>query len=208
MQLTLFFCYFSPPSRDDLALRVLEFDSLTASSSRNIWGGVSSSYQSLRLLVLLCSPLIYHLPVNTTEALTPTAHQHTTPVARSRSFMTPLGSCLLFLARVSDITSWKKWRHWEKNLTTYGPHGKSVNTETRILTCKKPHEWILNLSKGDGDMTGDHEATTRIICCALWPFRLTSITHTLPVDVATFPPSTLPETLTQWKLWLLRWLPD
>lgn len=109
MQLTLFFCSLSS---HDLAPRVWEIDSFTASTSHDIWG-VSSPHQSSCLL-LLRSPLIYHPPVKTTKTFTPTEHQHTLPIAHSRSFMTLLGTCLFFLARVTDITSWKKWRHWEK----------------------------------------------------------------------------------------------
>lgn len=56
----------------------------------------------------------------------------------------------------------------------------------------------------------DHPATsaTWIMCRALWPIRLTSVTSTLPASFSSFTPSAHHETLTPWKLWLLRSLPD
>lgn len=127
MQLTLFFCYFSPLPSHDLALLDGQFDLFTASSSHNIWS-VSSSHQSSRLL-LLRSPLIYHPPVKTTKAFTPTEHQHSLPIVRSRSFMTLLGPCLLVLVQVTDITSWKKWQHFERKHDNLWPHWKKCKQQ-------------------------------------------------------------------------------
>lgn len=56
----------------------------------------------------------------------------------------------------------------------------------------------------------DHQPTsaTWIMCRALWPIRLTSVTSTLPASFSSFTPWAHHETLTPWKLWLLRSLPD
>lgn len=150
--------------------------SLCASSA-----SASSSSSSALLWFIIC--LRRH-----TKAFTPTETARSALTFFRDATWHPLFFSF-FWARVTDITSWKKWRHREKTWQTNGPSGKSVSSETLLQHLT-------------GMVTTRPQPESPV--CAHTSLHTSCWLHHI------YPPPRprRPETPTLLKPWLLRWPPD